>query len=413
MSAEESSSPLLNGNAGLRASDHGSDHASDWAFQPGVTYLNHGSFGASPLVVQAARTKWIREHEANPMDFFVRRLPGLLEASLLELAKFINAPVENLIFTSNATSGMNIVAENTHLSAGDEVLLTDHEYGAVIRIWGQYCQKVGAKTVMARLPFPLTTADELIEALFASVTPRTKLIVVSHVTSATGLNFPIKEICARAKSIGVPVCVDGPHAPAHVPVDLQQIDCDYYAASCHKWLCAPFGTGFLYVRSRHKQGLRPNVISWGRSLNANAPIWKDEFHWPGTFDPTGCLCLPDAIQFMKQRGIDHFRNHSHTLVRSFRIQLIDRIGATPLSPDDLQWYGSMSSMQLPLPNDTTPPGAVHSLQRFLWETHQIEIPVSRWHERKLIRASAHLYTQQHQIDHVVDAIEEWLKTQRK
>ncbi|HWL09137.1 MAG TPA: aminotransferase class V-fold PLP-dependent enzyme, partial [Planctomicrobium sp.] len=255
------------------------------------------------------------------MDFLIRRLPDLLNDSLQKLGHFLNAPSDNLVFVPNATVGMNVVAANLPLSKEDEVLLTDHEYGAVIRIWGQACQTTGARTVLARLPFPITSTEELIDTLFQQVTPRTRVLVVSHVTSPTGMIFPIQQICERARQQGILTCVDGPHAPAQVPVDLKAINADFYTASCHKWLCGPFGTGFLYVRSKFKQGLRPTVTSWGRSLNGEPPHWKDEFHWPGTYDPTGALAVPSAIDFLTRYGIQRFRDETHVLVRSSRQQL--------------------------------------------------------------------------------------------
>lgn len=382
---------------------------SNWRLTPGVTYLNHGSFGPSPTSVLEARERWIREHEANPVDFFIRRLPKLLEDSLKPLGRLLNCPTDNLIAVPNATVGVNIVASNVSLSAGDEVLLTDHEYGAVIRIWGQACQLAGAKTVLARLPFPITTKEELIETLFKQVTPNTRVLVVSHVTSPTGMIFPIEEICSRARELGILTCVDGPHALAQVPVDLKAMNPDFYAASCHKWLCAPFGSGFLYVRSRYKQGLKPTTLSWGRSLNGQPAHWKDEFHWPGTFDPTAPLALPDAIQFMSNYGLQRYRDETHALVRSSRLQLESRVGAIPFYPDDPQWYGSMSTVELPVAGDRTQPGEVHSLQRFLWEKHQIEVPINRWHDKTLLRVSAHLYNTQQHIDHLVDAVSEWMQ----
>jgi len=395
-----------------RLSESTADSQAAWPLDPQVTYLNHGSFGPAPIPVLAAREHWLREHSANPMDFFLRRMPDLLEDSVKSLAHFLKGTPDNLVFVPNATAGMNIIATNISLQPGDEVLLTDHEYGAVIRIWGQVCPPQGARTVIARLPFPVTTQAELIETLFSQVTPWTRVLVVSHVTSPTGMILPIQDICARARSLGILTCVDGPHAPAQIPVDLQSLDCDFYTASCHKWMSAPFGTGFLYVRSRFKQGLKPSLTSWGRSLRGDAPNWKDEFHWPGTFDPTGFLALPTAIQFLKEQGLDRFRSESHALVRSSRRQLIDAVGASPLFPDDATWYGSMSAVELPIPEDSTRPGEMHPLQRFLWEQHRIEVPLVRWRERTLMRVSAHLYNTQEQIDRLVAAVADWMSGRR-
>lgn len=379
-----------------------------WRLTPGVTYLNHGSFGPSPVVVQNERLKLLQELEGNPMDFLVRKMPILIREATTELAKFLNASPDNLVLQPNATFAMNVVANNVALEPGDEVLLNDHEYGAVIRIWGQKCQAVGARTVLARLPFPVESKESIVEAIMSQVTPRTKLIVMSHVTSPTALILPVKEVCERARRLKIPVCIDGPHAPLLVPVNLNELDCDFYTASCHKWLSAPFGSGFLYVRSRLKQGLKPGIVSWGRSLNGDTPNWKDEFDWQGTYDATPNLAVPAAIAFFKEIGPKTFRKRTHELAAYVRQQLIEKVGAQPISPDSDEWYGSMVAVELPVNDDSTPPGQVHPLQRWLWAQHQIEVPVVRWKEKTLLRVSAHLYNTPSEMDHLVRAVAEWL-----
>ncbi|WP_437188386.1 aminotransferase class V-fold PLP-dependent enzyme [Planctomicrobium sp. SH668] len=384
-----------------------------WSFPEGVTFLNHGSFGPTPRAVRESREGWLREHAANPMDFFVRRVAGLMEEALHEVARLVKCHPENLIFVQNATSGMNIVAENTPLSSGDEVLLSDHEYGAVVRIWGQACQKVGAKTVLARLPDPLDSEDEVIEAIFAKATPRTKMLVVSHVTSATAVIMPVKRICERARELGIPVCIDGPHALAQIEIDINSIPCDFYAVSCHKWLCAPYGTGFLYVKSRHKQGLKPNLISWGKSLGGRPASWRDEFHWPGTFDPTGFLAIPVAIQWLRDYGIAEFRRYYTELTSYAKSQLLQIDGARLLTTDAVDWNGSMVTVRLPVPDTGERPSDSQPLQVWLWEKKKIEIPVVRWRDFVHTRVSSHLYNDRSQIDYLVASIREFLETETR
>lgn len=382
-------------------------HASAWSLQEGVTYLNHGSFGPSPLVVQEERQRWSRELERQPMDFLVRRLEPLLDEALTALGRFVGSRPDELTFVPNATVAMNVVANNVELQPGDEVLLTDHEYGAVIRIWGRFCQAVGARTVLAHLPPPLTDAGEVVDAIFDKVTERTRLIVVSHVTSQTATILPVAEITRRARERGILVCVDGPHAPAQVPVDLRAIDCDYYTASLHKWVSAPFGTGFLYVRPRHKQGLKPAITSWGRSLSGREPAWQDEFHWFGTYDPAGFLSVPAAIRFLDDVGLETFRKQTHALVRSARQRIMDLSGGEPLTADSPEWYGSMATVPLPnVPRSDAWPGKPHPLQVALWERFQIEVPVFEWQDRLCLRVSCHLYNTPADIDRLVAALEE-------
>lgn len=381
--------------------------ADHWQIAEGCTYLNHGSFGPSPTCVQRRRTELLTQLEAQPMDFLIRQLPDLIHDSLTVLAKFLGADVGNLAFISNATAAMNVVASNLELQPGDEVLLTDHEYGAVVRIWGQACKQVGAKTVLARLPLPLTEVEAVVESIFAAVTERTRVLVVSHVTSPTAVILPIREICRRARERGIITVVDGPHAPLQVPVNLREIDPDFYCASCHKWLCGPFGSGFLYVRSRYKQGLQPNIISWGRSLKGEAPHWTDEFHWPGTYDPTPYLALPEAIRFFEEVGIARFRQQTHLLAQYARRRLLELTDRQPLTADDAAWYGSMVTVPLEVPGaPQIKPGERLPLQNWLAQEHGFEIPAVEWHGNWHIRVSCHLYNTPQQIDALIDLLRE-------
>jgi isopenicillin-N epimerase len=378
-----------------------------WSLREGVTYLNHGSFGPTPDVVRDARQRWFAELESEPMDFYVRRLEPLLDAAAERLGRFVGCRADDLIFVPNATVGMNLVAASIGLQPDDEVLLTDHEYGAVVRIWGRACADTQAKTVLAHLPRPLQSTSELVDALFARVTPRTRLIVVSHVTSQTAAIFPVAEICRRARERNISVCVDGPHAVAMVPLQLSEIGCDYYTASCHKWLSAPLGSGFLYVRGRHKSELQPVVTSWGRSLSGRPASWKDEFHWFGTYDPSGYLSIPDAIEFLELVGLEQFRSQTHALARYAREQVLRVTGGEALVPDDPQWYGPMATITLPrVPKSEAWPGQPHPLQVALWERFQIEIPVFEWQGTLCLRVSCHLYNTPADVDRLVQALGE-------
>lgn len=378
---------------------------SAWSLPDGVTYLNHGSFGPAPDAVIAARDRWFAELERQPMNFLVRRLETVLDEAAGVLGRLVGCRGDDLIFVPNATTGMNIVVENSDLQPDDEVLLTDHEYGAVVRIWGRACAKAGAKVVTARLPFPQRSREELVERLFERVTDRTRLIVASHVTSQTATIFPLEEICRRAQERGVAVCVDGPHAVAQVPLNLSQLGCDYYAASCHKWLSAPLGTGFLYVRGRHKSGLQPVVTSWGRSISGRDASWKDEFHWSGTYDPSSYLAIADAVRFLEQIGIEAFRSQTHALARLARERVAAVTGGEALTPDSTDWYGSMVTVTLPnVPRSDAWPGLPHPLQAALWEQFQIEVPVFEWQERLCLRVSCHLYNSPADIDRLVGAL---------
>jgi isopenicillin-N epimerase len=383
---------------------HWQEFTSSWELAPGIAYLNHGSFGPSPRTVRQARLHWSNELERNPVEFFFRRLDSLFEETAVALGRFVGCRPDNLVFVPNATLAMNIVAQNTHLAAGDEVLLNGHEYGAVIRIWGTHCRQAGARTVLARLPENVNAStSDYVEAIFSRVTPRTRLIVVSQVTSPTALILPVAEICQRARQLGIPVCVDGPHAVAMLPLELDKLGCEFYCASLHKWLSAPFGSGFLYVTPRRKSGLRSSVVSWGRSLSGREFRWVDEFHWSGTLDPAANLAVPDAIRFLEQVGLDRFRSQCHTLAQYAGWRLQQQFGAIPLASDGR--YGTMLTLSIPqVARVEGRPGVPHPLQTRLAEEFQIEVPLIEWQDRMHIRVSCHLYNTPEHIDRLVDAL---------
>lgn len=351
------------------------------------------------------------------MDFFLREMEPALDKAIASLSKFVGADPRDMVFVDNATVAMNIVAENIELKAGDEVLLNDHEYGAVFRIWRQKCEKVGARVVSARLgnfsDTEISTgatgqADltkTVVESIFSAVTEKTKIIIVSHITSPSAIIFPVAEICREARHRGIPVCIDGPHAIAMRDVNLKVIDCDYYCASLHKWLSAPFGSGFLYVKRKYQQQLKPHMTSWGRSLAGRDERWQDHINWLGTRDPAPFLAVPEAIKFLEEVGLDDFRNWTHQLAQYARQKLELLLQTNAWVPDSQDWYGSMIAVPLPA-SDTkkTKPNAMHPLQQQLWERFQIEIPISECCGQSFIRVSCHLYNTRDEIDRLIEAL---------
>jgi len=360
------------------------DLAAQFNVRQDTIYLNHGSFGIAPQVVCEARRGWIEALDSQPMDFYVRKLEGLLQDTLKQLGQFLETRPENLIFVENATTGMNIVADNFFLQEGDEVLSNNHEYGAVHRIWDRACDRAGAQHKVARLPDVFDSPEEIVDSIFASVTEQTRLIVVSHITSATALIMPVQEICDRANQINVPVCIDGPHAPAHVPLDLTELGCAFYTSSCHKWLCATLGSGFLFVHPNFQQQIEPPVKSWGRLLPAMPEEWFEEFIWPGTRDPSSYLSIGTAIDFMESVGLDNFRERIYGMQQQTTAELAALLGTEPMGRNP-QWYGTMS--HVPLPS-----GDWSELQRHLWENAGIEVPIIQFEDRWFVRVSHHLYT---------------------
>ena len=380
--------------------------SSMWGIDPGLIYLNHGSFGPTPRMVRESQREWSRQMGANPQEFLSRRFEGLLEETSKRLAENLGTVGDNLIPVENATQGMNLVAQALPLAAGDEVLLTTHEYGAVKRLWHKRSQARGARLVQAPLPLPLESSRQVVEALLGYANERTRLIVVSHVTSPTALVLPVEEICRAARQRGIAVCVDGPHAIAMREVNLSRLDCDFYVASCHKWLSAPLGTGFLYVHPRWQAEMRPCIVSWGGTTCGRPPSWKDEFLWLGTRDATGYLAIPAAWEFLQQYGLEKFRVETHDLAAYARKRLLSWMRTEPLSADSQEWYGSMVSVPLPDTVDVpkTWTGLPHPLQTRLAEQYRIEVPLMKWGHRMYIRVSCHLYNEASQIDRLCDVL---------
>ena len=378
----------------------------EWTLAPEITYLNHGSFGPSPRSVQQVQQAWRERMEANPQRFLARELEGELERVADQLASFLGCDGEDLILLDNATHGMNVVARTFPVAPGDEILVTTHEYGAVKRIWQLLTQANQASMVQAMLPEPFTSPEEITAAVLSQVTERTRLIVVSHVTSPTAMVLPVADICREAARRGVAVCVDGPHAIAMQDLDLKKLGCDFYVASCHKWLSAPFGTGFLYAHPRWRQAIRPALVSWGGSQTGRPKSWKDEFLWQGTRDLTGFLAIPAAIEYLNQYGLENFRQNTHALACEARARLELQLKTFAPIPDHPDWYGSM--VTVPLPEKVIVPatwtGKPHPLQQVLTEKHRIEVPIIKWGHRMHIRVSCHLYNTSADLDKLCHAL---------
>lgn len=383
-----------------------------FVLRPDTTYLNHGSFGPPPAAVREARDGWQRKLDSQPMDFFVREFELAWLAARDRLAAFVGATAGNLIFAENATVAMNVVADSFPLAAGDEVLLTDHEYGAVKRIWGRACERAGGNVRTVELPLPLGNAKELTDEILSAASERTRLLVVSHITSPTAAILPVAEICRAARQRGIAVAIDGPHAIAQVPLAIDELDCDFYAASCHKWLAGPFGSGFLYVAPRQHPHVQPPVLSWGRIPPTRIDSWSDEFVWSGTRNPSAYLALPAAIEFLEQVGLNEFRIRSHWLAQYARRKLVELTQREPLVPDDAAWYGSMAHVPLPPPRNGAVQGEScpisNPLQNTIWRRLGIEVPIVEFRGQRYVRVSCHLYNDTQQIDRLVQGFSQLL-----
>ena len=355
---------------------------------PDVVFLNHGSFGACPRPVFDEYQRWQHELERQPVEFLARRYPELIDGAKGRLADSLGARPDDLVFVPNATAGMNVVARSLELGPGDEVLLTNHEYGAVDFLWQHVCRGTGATLVRRSVEAGPALVDELWEA----VTPRTRVVSVSHITSATALRFPVAEICRRARAEAILAAVDGAHAPGQVELDVEAVGADFYSGNCHKWLCAPKGAGFLWARPEHQAGLAPLVLGWSEREDTFAARHR----WQGTQDPAAYLSVPAAIDFQAEHDWDAVRSRCHGLAVEAGERLA-ALGLHRLAPDE-SWLGQMVAVELPADCDT------EELKRGLYDEHRIEIPVQRWDGRPVIRASFQGYNDERDLEALAEAL---------
>lgn len=317
--------------------------AAHWRLDPSVVYLNHGSFGACPSAVLDAQAALRLEMEREPVDFLVAKLPARLDAARETLASFLGAAHSDLVFVTNATAGVNAVLRSLSLRAGDELLLTNLSYAACRKTADFVALQTGARVVVAQLPFPCRDDEELIAPILSSVTPRTRLALLDHVTSPTALIFPIAPLVAALQARGIDTLVDGAHAPGMIPLALSELGAAYYTGNAHKWLCGPKGAAFLHVRRDRQVNLHPSAISHGYPAGFRA-----EFDWTGTFDPTPWLCIPESLRFMGSLlpgGWPAVMSANRSLVLQARATLLDSTGVATPCPESM--IGSMASLPLP------------------------------------------------------------------
>ncbi len=375
-----------------------------WRFRKNVVYLNHGSFGAVPVVLQHQQSQFRKSCEGEPMDFLVRKLEPLWFDARFKLAVWLGTQPENIAFCENATAGMNEIASWFPLSEGDEVLMNDHEYGAVRRIWNRRCEATGAKLVTVTLPLPLCDPQQITDAILAGCSDRTRLVILSHITSPTAIILPVEEICPVLRERGIASCIDGPHALLQETFKLYSLQCDFYTASCHKWLCAPIGSGFVYVDPRWHSQFKPVRLSWGRLNPAKPEKWSDELLWTGTRDYSAYLTVPHAIEFFAKFDREKLDARNYELACYARRRLCELPGAEPVTPEGREWFGWMVAVWLP-----SAYSGFDTLQQRLWERYYIEVPIVQFAGRYLIRVSCHLYISTHDIDTLVRCLQKELQ----
>lgn len=356
----------------------------EFLLDPSITFLNHGSSGARPRTVIDAYQEWQRRLEWEPVDFVERQLPGLLDEARSRLASYVGAPPSDLTLIQNATMGVNIAARSLALQPGDEVLTTSLEYGACDMAWEWLCRRSGVRLVRAGIPLPV---DDIVERLFAHKTEKTRVIYLSHLTSATALRLPVEAVIDRARHEGLITIIDGAHATGQLALDLAGLGADFYAGNCHKWLCAPRGTGFLYVRPEHQRRVDGAVVNWGYEPPASFISRTEE---QGTRDVVAHLAVLTAIDFQQARNWDAVRKRCHATALEARAQLCELLGTDPIAPPEM--LGQMATVRLP--------AAQADLSERLFREHGIEANVAG----DLLRVSIAAYTTSEDVGHLLEVL---------
>jgi len=375
---------------------------SDFLLDPDIIFLNHGSFGATPREVFDVYQDWQRKLEAQPVKFIIRDLFGHFKETRDALGKYLNTSGDNLVLVPNATFGVNIIARSLKLQGGDEILITDHEYGACANAWQLNTQNTDVKIIEQAISLPVKPSAELIEELWQGVTPRTKAIFISHITSPTALCFPVKEICQKARAAGIMTIIDGAHAPGQMELDLTEIDADFYVGNCHKWMLGAKGAGFLYAKEERQALLDPLVVSWGWGENSSYTTGSrfiDNLEWWGTKDPAASLTVKAAIEFLEKNDWPAVQERSNKLI-SIALQKISEITQLPsVYPEhNRRYFHQMAIAPLPLKDKTV------EFQAELYDRYHIEIPIIQWKDRSFARISIQAYNTSDDIDALAHAI---------
>jgi isopenicillin-N epimerase len=363
-------------------------------------FLNFGSFGATPIPIFDAYQDFQRQLEAEPVQFIVNQGPKLLIESRNALSNFLHCQSQDLIFVPNPTYAVNCIAKSLDLKENDEVLTTNLEYGACDRTWEYYCEKVGANYVKQVIELPLVSKDQFLEQFWKGCTQQTRLIFISHITSVTALILPVKEICAEAHKRGIPVFVDGAHVPGHIPLNIAELEVDYYTGACHKWMMTPKGSSFMYVRSGLQEPIDPLIISWGYKADFPTESQYFDYHqFNGTRDFSAYLTIPAALEFMEKHQWEIQKKVCREQVLGWTKRLCKLLKTSPLAPLSTEFFGQMASIPIQTPDPIR-------LKQMLYEDFGIEIPIPVQHNKAYIRFSFQAFNSNEDMEKLETALKQ-------
>jgi isopenicillin-N epimerase len=369
-----------------------------------ITFLNHGSFGACPKPIFEEFQRLQLELEADPVHFIQKKLPVYLKEAKKPLAKFIGCDEQDFFFTPNPTFAINTIMRSLSLQAGDEILTTNHEYGAMDRTWHFYCKKSGAKYVRQEISLPIVSKEQIIEEFWKGYTSNTKVVFLNQISSSTALIFPVKEICDKAQQLGLITIVDGAHVPGHIDLNISELNPDFYTGTLHKWMLAPKGSSFLYVKKEFQADIDPLVVSWGyESLAPSESQFLDYHEYQGTQDVSQYLCTPKVISFLEENNWKEKSNACRKIVIDNYQRFCDLVGTEPICPISEEFLGQMAS----IPIRTEKP---MELKELLYSKYKIQIPIMPLNGKVYMRYSINAYNSQEDLDVLYQAITDIMDT---
>ena len=365
---------------------------------PEITFLNHGSFGACPKPVFEDYQKWQLMLEQEPVRFITETGPEFLNQSKQALADYINCDRDDIVYVTNPSTALNTVIKSLDLKAGDEILTTNQEYGAMDRTWNYYCRKVGAKYIHQNISLPLVSKAQFLKEFWSGLTPNTRIVFISQITSPTALIFPVKEIIDKAKSLGLMTIVDGAHVPAHIPLDLKELDPDVYTGACHKWMLAQKGNSFLYVKKSLQEAIDPLVVSWGYEAEfPSGSIFQDYHQYQGTRDFSAFLTTPAALKFLNENNWEERKKECRNLLQHYYPIVAKELNSSVICPVNDAFLGQICSIPIETPDPL-------ELKKTLYYTHNIEIPVVSFSGDIYLRISFQAYNGVQEIETLIDAL---------
>ncbi|SFB04581.1 isopenicillin-N epimerase [Flavobacterium swingsii] len=369
-----------------------------------ITFLNHGSFGACPKSVFEEFQRFQLELENEPVQFIQKKLSGYLKSARESLAEFVGCEAQDLYFTPNPTFAINTIMRSLNLQEGDEILTTNHEYGAMDRTWNFYCKKKGIKYIRQEISLPIISKEKILEEFWKGYAAKTKVIFINQMSSATSLLFPVKEICDKAQELGLITIVDGAHIPGHIDLNIQELNPDYYTGTLHKWMLAPKGSSFLYVKKEFQEDLDPLVVSWGyESLAPSESQFLDYHEQQGTRDVSAFLCTPTVVSFLENNNWKQKSEDCKQIVLDNYQRFCDLLGTNPICPITSEFLGQMAS----IPVKTNNP---QELKDLLYDKYKIQIPVMPLNGSFYIRYSINAYNSQEDLDILYAALQDIIKT---